>query len=68
MPEITVAWQMQPGTEEGDYYEHIRQLETDININVDGGTPTSTELLIVDGGTPFTTDYDKYNAGKPHTI
>ena len=51
-----------------DYYERIRQLETDININVDGGTPTSTELLLVDGGTPFTTDYDKYNAGKPHTI
>ena len=51
-----------------DYYERIRQLETDININVDGGTPTSTELLLVDGGTPFTTDYDKYDAGRPHTI
>ena len=39
-----------------DYYERIQQLETDININVDGGTPTSTELLLVKGGTPFTTD------------
>lgn len=51
-----------------DYYERIMALETDININVDGGTPTSTELLLVKGGTPFTTDYDKYTAGKPHTI
>ena len=51
-----------------DYYERIRQLETDININVDGGTPTSTELLLVKGGTPFTTDYDKYIAGTSHTI
>ena len=51
-----------------DYYERIRQLETDININIDGGTPFSTDLLLIDGGTPFTTDYDKYNAGRPHTI
>lgn len=51
-----------------DYYERIRKLETDININVDGGTPTSTELLLVKGGTPFTTDYDKYIAGTSHTI
>lgn len=51
-----------------DYYERIRQLEKDININVDGGTTVSTELLLVKGGTPFTTDYDKYIAGKPHTI
>ena len=51
-----------------DYYERIQQLETDININVDGGTPTSTELLLVKGGTPFTTDYDKYRAGTSHTI
>lgn len=51
-----------------DYYERILQLETDININVDGGTPTSTELLLVKGGTPFTTDYDKYYAGTSHTI
>ena len=51
-----------------DYYERIRELETDININVDGGTPTSTELLLVKGGTPFTTDYDKYIAGTSHTI
>lgn len=50
------------------YYERIQQLETDININVDGGTPTSTELLLVKGGTPFTTDYDKYIAGTSHTI
>lgn len=51
-----------------DYYERIRQLETDINVNVDGGTPTSTDLLLVKGGTPFTTDYDKYIAGTSHTI
>ncbi len=51
-----------------DYYERIQQLETDININVDGGTPSSTELLLVKGGTPFTTDYDKYIAGTSHTI
>ena len=51
-----------------DYYERIRELETDININVDGGTPTSTDLLLVKGGTPFTTDYDKYKAGTTHTI
>lgn len=51
-----------------DYYERIQQLETDININVDGGTPTSTELLLIKGGTPFTTDYDKYIAGTSHTI
>ncbi|MCI5919363.1 MAG: DUF2479 domain-containing protein [Roseburia sp.] len=51
-----------------DYYERIQQLETDININVDGGTPTSTDLLLVKGGTPFTTDYDKYIAGTSHTI
>ena len=51
-----------------DYYERIRQLETDININVDGGTPTSTDLLLIKGGTPFTTDYDKYIAGTSHTI
>lgn len=38
-----------------DYYERIRELETDININVDGGTPKSTDLLLVKGGTPFTT-------------
>ena len=42
--------------------------ETDININVDGGTPKSTDLLLVKGGTPFTTDYDKYIAGTSHTI
>lgn len=46
----------------------IRELETDININVDGGTPKSTDLLLVKGGTPFTTDYDKYIAGTSHTI
>ena len=51
-----------------DYYERIRELETDININVDGGTPKSTALLLVKGGTPFTTDYDKYIAGTSHTI
>ena len=51
-----------------DYYERIRELETDININVDGGTPTSTDMLLVKGGTPFTTDYDKYKAGTTHTI
>ncbi|WP_212798101.1 hypothetical protein, partial [Acinetobacter baumannii] len=42
-----------------DYYERIRELEKDINVNVDGGTPSSTDLLLVKGGTPFTTDYDK---------
>lgn len=36
--------------------------------NVDGGTPKSTDLLLVKGGTPFTTDYDKYIAGTSHTI
>lgn len=51
-----------------DYYERIRQMESDININVDGGTPFTTELLLVDGGTPFTKDYDKYNAGTPYTV
>lgn len=51
-----------------DYYERIRELETDININVDGGTPKSTDILLVKGGTPFTTDYDKYIAGTSHTI
>ena len=51
-----------------DYYERIRELETDINVNVDGGTPSSTDLLLVKGGTPFTTDYDKYIAGTSHTI
>lgn len=51
-----------------DYYERIRELEKDININVDGGTPSSTDLLLVKGGTPFTTDYDKYIAGTSHTI
>lgn len=51
-----------------DYYERIQEFETDININVDGGTPTSTDLLLVKGGTPFTTDYDKYIAGTSHTI
>ena len=51
-----------------DYYERIQELETDININVDGGTPTSTDLLLVKGGAPFTTDYDKYIAGTSHTI
>ena len=51
-----------------DYYERIRELETDININVDGGTPKSTDLLLVKGGTPFTTNYDKYIAGTSHTI
>lgn len=51
-----------------DYYERIKALETDINITVDGGTARTTELLLVDGGTARTTDYDKYNAGKAHTI
>ena len=51
-----------------DYYERIRQMEIDININVDSGTPFTTEFLLVDGGTPFTTDYDKYNAGTPYTV
>lgn len=51
-----------------DYYERICELETDININVDGGTPKTTELLLVKGGTPFTVDYDKYIAGTSHTV
>lgn len=51
-----------------DYYERIKALETDINITIDGGGAKSTELLLIDGGTAFTTDYDKYNAGKAHTI
>ena len=51
-----------------DYYDRIRELEKDINVNVDGGTPSSTDLLLVKGGTPFTTDYDKYIAGTSHTI
>lgn len=51
-----------------DYYERIKALETDINITVDGGTARTTELLLIDGGTARTTDYDKYNAGKAHTI
>lgn len=51
-----------------DYYERIKALETDINITIDGGTPTSTDFLLIDGGTPASTDYDKYNAGNPYTI
>lgn len=51
-----------------DYYERIKALETDINITIDGGTATTTELLLIDGGTASTTDYDKYNAGNAHTI
>lgn len=51
-----------------DYYERIRALETDINITIDGGTAKSREFLLIDGGTAFTTDYDKYNAGRAHTI
>lgn len=51
-----------------DYYERIQSIESDININVDGGSPTSTDLLIIKGGTPFTTDYDKQIAGTPYTI
>lgn len=51
-----------------DYYERICELETDININVDGGTPKTTDFLLVKGGTPFTVDYDKYIAGTSHTI
>lgn len=51
-----------------DYYERIRTLETDINITIDGGTAKSREFLLIDGGTAFTTDYDKYNAGRAHTI
>lgn len=51
-----------------DYYERIRVMETDINITIDGGTPTTTELLLIDGGTPMSTDYDKHNAGTPYTV
>ena len=51
-----------------EYYERIRALETDINITIDGGTAKSREFLLIDGGTAFTTDYDKYNAGRAHTI
>ena len=51
-----------------DYYERIRALETDINITIDGGTAKSREFLLIDGGPAFTTDYDKYNAGRAHTI
>ena len=51
-----------------DYYERIQAIESDINLNVDGGTPKSTDYLLVKGGTPFTTDYDKYIAGTTHTI
>lgn len=51
-----------------DYYERIRALETDINITIDGGTAKSREFLLIDGGTAFSTDYDKYNAGRAHTI
>lgn len=51
-----------------DYYERIRTLETDINITIDGGTAKSREFLLIDGGTAFSTDYDKYNAGRAHTI
>lgn len=51
-----------------DYYERIRALETDINITIGGGTAKSREFLLIDGGTAFSTDYDKYNAGRAHTI
>lgn len=51
-----------------DYYARITELETDINITVDGGNAESKDTLLIDGGTAFSKDYDKYNAGHAHTV
>ena len=51
-----------------DYYERIRALETDIKILKYIGNFNFMYFLIILGVTDFSTDYDKYNAGRAHTI
>lgn len=46
-------------------YEDMREMDTGIYHNIDGGTPGSHDTLICDGGTPFTHDEIKINCGKP---
>ena len=51
-----------------DYYNRIAALETDINLNIDGGTATSQETLLIKGGTARSVDRDKYYSGNAYTI
>ena len=46
-------------------YADMREMDTGIYHNVDGGTPGSHDTLNCDGGTPFTTDEIKINCGTP---
>lgn len=46
-------------------YEDMREMNTGIYHNIDGGAPDSHDTLICDGGTPFTRDEIKINCGKP---
>lgn len=48
-----------------EVYADMREMDSGIYHNVDGGTPGSHDTLNCDGGTPFTHDEIKINCGTP---
>ena len=46
-------------------YAQMEELKTGIAYIVDGGTPSSVDVLVCDGGTPFTREEIEINCGTP---
>lgn len=49
---------------EDDWLYSLRVKPNDIGYYADGGTPSSSDLLVFDGGTPFTTDEILIDCGR----
>ena len=48
-----------------DLYAQMEEMKTGIAYTVDGGTPSSVDVLVCDGGTPFTREEIEINCGTP---
>lgn len=48
-----------------ELFDQMQNLKTGIAYTVDGGSPSSVDVLVCDGGTPYTTEEIEINCGKP---
>jgi hypothetical protein len=48
-----------------ELYGQMQELKAGIAFTVDGGNPSSADVLVCDGGTPFTTEGIEINCGNP---
>ena len=50
---------------QNELYRQMTELKTGIAYTIDGGSPSSVDMLVCDGGTPFTAEELEIDCGRP---